>query len=86
MGESQHSFLPAPSVVKGLRPQVIRRQDRKQESDLTVQIYVRPRLLLKPLDATIATVQRLETEGIIDAVTVQAWPDKVPRTDPTTVP
>lgn len=58
-------------------------QEATQESDLTVQIYVRPGLLLEPLDAKIATLQQLETDGVLDAVTIQAWPEKVPLTDPT---
>lgn len=48
-----------------------------------MQVYVRPGLLLEPLDANLETLQRLETEDVIDVVTVQAWPDKVSLADPT---
>lgn len=57
--------------------------DAEPGRDITVQVYVRPGLLLEPLDAKIETLQRLETEGEIDAVTVQAWPDTVPLSDGT---
>ena len=57
--------------------------DLEPEQDLTVQVYMRPGLLLEPLDAKLDTLQRLETEDVIDAVTVQAWPDTVPLTDTT---
>jgi hypothetical protein len=56
-------------------------EQSKLNRDVTVQVYVRPGLLLEPLDAKIETLQRLETEGEIDAVTVQAWPDTVPLSD-----
>jgi len=58
-------------------------QDTEQSGDFTVQVYVRPGLLLEPLDATVATLQQFETDGVIDGVTVQAWPDTVPLSDPT---
>lgn len=58
-------------------------EQSKLDRDLTVQVYVRPGLLLEPLDAKIETLQRLEAEGVIDAVTVQAWPEAVPLSDTT---
>lgn len=58
-------------------------QNTTQGSNLTVQVYVRPGLLLESLDAKLEALQRLETTDVIDAVTVQAWPDTVPLTDTT---
>ena len=57
--------------------------ETERNEDITVQVYVRPGLLLEPLDAKIVTLQRLEANGDIDGVTIQAWPDTVPLSDPT---
>ena len=50
-------------------------QNAKQ--DLTVQVYVRPELLLEPVDSKIETLQTLEAEGVIDGLVLHYWPSKV---------
>lgn len=42
-----------------------------------VACYVRHASLVAPLDSTIRTLTRFETEGVIDDVTVSAWPAEV---------
>lgn len=43
----------------------------------TVQVYVRPELLLEPVDSKIQTLQTLEAEGIVDGLLLHYWPSKV---------
>lgn len=71
------------SGLRGTNTMSVNEPDLEPEQDLTVQVYMRPGLLLEPLDAKLETLQRLETTDMIDAVTVQAWPDTVPLTDTT---
>ena len=50
---------------------------------LEVSVYVRPAQLIEPIDAKIETVHRLESSGILDAVSVHAWPEKVTLSEQT---
>lgn len=45
---------------------------------LTVQAYVRPSLLLDPVDGKIGTLEALDAAGAVDEVTVDGWPATVP--------
>lgn len=51
------------------------------QSDLTVQVYVRPALLIDPIDAKLVTLQSLEDDGVIDALLLQAWPEEITLSD-----
>jgi hypothetical protein len=46
---------------------------------VTVSAFVRPTMLLEPMDAKLATLYSLREEGVIDDLTVRAWPEKVPE-------
>ena len=53
------------------------RNPAAQKRDLTVQVYVRPELLLEPVDSKIETLQTLEAEGDVDGLMLHYWPSKV---------
>ena len=59
--------------------EVERREPAAQNAnrDHTVQVYVRPELLLEPVDSKIETLQTLETEGVVDGLMLHYWPSKV---------
>lgn len=48
-----------------------------EDTAVTVNTYVRPTLLLEPMDAKLATLQTLEEDDIVDAVEIDSWPGKV---------
>lgn len=52
-------------------------RDRGGGTDLTVRAYVRPSLLTAPVDGKIGTLEKLDTRGVVDEVTVDAWPGTV---------
>lgn len=52
--------------------------DPDAQDSLTIRAYVRPSLLLDPVDGKIETLQALESSGVVDEVTVEAWPGTVP--------
>lgn len=47
------------------------------ENDLTVQVYVRPELLLEPVDAKVETLRTLDQADDIDGLVLHYWPGKV---------
>lgn len=55
------------------------RDDRHTE--LVVETYTRPALLLEPVDAKIETLERLESEGTIEELTHHSWPAEVSVSD-----
>lgn len=51
--------------------------------DLTIACYVRPALILDPIDAKIETLRSLECEGRIDSLPLRSWPGEVAQIDDT---
>ena len=54
---------------------------RQRETDsgaVTVSAFVRPTMLLEPMDSKLETLYALEEEGTIDHLSVRAWPEKIP--------
>lgn len=60
--------------------------DSDARDSLIVRAYVRPSLLLDPVDGKIGTLEALEADGAVDEVTVDAWPDTVPLEAESTFP
>lgn len=50
-------------------------------SEVTVEAYTRPALLLDPVDAKIETLHDLSAEGVVDDVAVHSWPGEVSVSD-----
>lgn len=50
----------------------------REEGSIEVTAYVRPTLLLEPMDAKLETLRTLAAEDIVDALAVEHWPGKVP--------
>lgn len=53
------------------------------QSDLTIQCYVRTSVAAAPVDETIKTLRSYEEEGRVKRVLVDVWPDKVRVPEPT---
>lgn len=51
-------------------------------SPICVECYVRTSSVVAPVDSTLRTLDRLETDGTIDTVTVDAWPATVRLGEP----
>ncbi len=54
--------------------------------DLTITCYVRPALVLDPIDAKIETLRTAEREGRIDSLLLRSWPGDVALVDDTPHP
>lgn len=48
---------------------------------ITVTCYVRPSLLLEPVDSHIRTLREAEADGQIDALLLRSWPDQITLSD-----
>lgn len=48
-----------------------------RQPDITVTCYVRPSLLLEPVDSHVRTLRAAEEEGEIDALLLRSWPDQI---------
>ncbi|WP_254538257.1 HTH domain-containing protein [Halomarina litorea] len=48
--------------------------------DITVTCYVRPSLLLEPVDSHIRTLREAEADGQIDALLLRSWSDQITLT------
>lgn len=49
---------------------------------IRVACFVRTSSLVAPVDSTLRTLERLEADGVIDELTVSAWPAEVRLDDP----
>ncbi len=45
--------------------------------EITVTCYVRPSMLLEPVDSHIRTLREAERDGQIDALLMRSWPDRI---------
>lgn len=61
-----------------------RRPTPTDRDGIAVDLYVRPAQLEESLGDYIATLNRMERDGVLDGVTIHTWPSKVPARSPTT--
>lgn len=53
-------------------------QPVSEQRTVRVEAYIRPELLIDPIDGRLQTVETLQEEGVIDEVDIEVWPPKVP--------